>query len=186
VGWTGEAINAAVLAAAIRIYARLEPDIRAVVPRNDCLCLVAKKLGLAPGLRFLVTGRIDLNDVFVAEINVKLFESISRTPRRAASMDRRQGRGRFVYERNKLAFLARRHATSSHEHIALSRLFFRFGNRKSAIEIRKFTAEGVGFEPTRACALPVFKTGAINHSTTPPKVWRARSVPWAESRASEW
>ena len=30
------------------------------------------------------------------------------------------------------------------------------------------TAEGVGFEPTRACALPVFKTGAINHSTTPP------------------
>src|ERR1041384_7227214 len=39
------------------------------------------------------------------------------------------------------------------------------------------TAEGVGFEPTKACALPVFKTGAINHSTTPPKVWRARSVP---------
>ncbi len=30
------------------------------------------------------------------------------------------------------------------------------------------SAEGVGFEPTRACALPVFKTGAINHSTTPP------------------
>ena len=30
-------------------------------------------------------------------------------------------------------------------------------------------AEGVGFEPTRACALPVFKTGAINHSTTPPR-----------------
>jgi hypothetical protein len=28
----------------------------------------------------------------------------------------------------------------------------------------------VGFEPTRACALPVFKTGAINHSTTPPKI----------------
>ena len=31
-------------------------------------------------------------------------------------------------------------------------------------------AEGVGFEPTRAFALPVFKTGAINHSTTPPDV----------------
>ena len=30
-------------------------------------------------------------------------------------------------------------------------------------------AEGVGFEPTRAFALPVFKTGAINRSTTPPK-----------------
>jgi hypothetical protein len=26
----------------------------------------------------------------------------------------------------------------------------------------------VGFEPTRTFALPVFKTGAINHSTTPP------------------
>src|SRR3954466_15470727 len=37
-------------------------------------------------------------------------------------------------------------------------------NRKSKIS----AAEGVGFEPTRACALPVFKTGAINHSTTPP------------------
>ena len=31
-------------------------------------------------------------------------------------------------------------------------------------------AEGVGFEPTRACALPVFKTGAINRSATPPGV----------------
>src|SRR5712691_12736903 len=30
-------------------------------------------------------------------------------------------------------------------------------------------AEGVGFEPTRPFGLPVFKTGAINHSTTPPK-----------------
>jgi hypothetical protein len=29
-------------------------------------------------------------------------------------------------------------------------------------------AEGVGFEPTRPFGLPVFKTGAINHSTTPP------------------
>src|ERR1700730_11485894 len=36
--------------------------------------------------------------------------------------------------------------------------------------ISKSLAEGVGFEPTRACALPVFKTGAINHSTTPPRV----------------
>src|SRR3954466_10257717 len=39
-------------------------------------------------------------------------------------------------------------------------------NRKSKIS----AAEGVGFEPTRACALPVFKTGAINHSTTPPGI----------------
>jgi hypothetical protein len=29
-------------------------------------------------------------------------------------------------------------------------------------------AEGVGFEPTEPCGSPVFKTGAIDHSTTPP------------------
>ena len=29
-------------------------------------------------------------------------------------------------------------------------------------------AEGVGFEPTKAFASPVFKTGAINRSTTLP------------------
>ncbi len=31
-------------------------------------------------------------------------------------------------------------------------------------------AEGVGFEPTDACASPVFKTGAIDHSATLPRV----------------
>ena len=30
----------------------------------------------------------------------------------------------------------------------------------------------MGFEPTRAFALPVFKTGAINRSTTPPVAQR--------------
>ncbi|CAA7617435.1 hypothetical protein MCP1_20228 [Candidatus Terasakiella magnetica] len=29
-------------------------------------------------------------------------------------------------------------------------------------------ADGVGFEPTEACAPPVFKTGAIDHSATHP------------------
>ena len=29
-------------------------------------------------------------------------------------------------------------------------------------------AEGVGFEPTRPCGLPVFKTSALDHSATPP------------------
>ncbi len=29
-------------------------------------------------------------------------------------------------------------------------------------------AEGVGFEPTGPCGPPVFKTGAIDHSATPP------------------
>ena len=31
-------------------------------------------------------------------------------------------------------------------------------------------AEEVGFEPTDPCGSPVFKTGAINRSTTPPRV----------------
>src|SRR5580704_3747530 len=29
-------------------------------------------------------------------------------------------------------------------------------------------AEGVGFEPTMPCGIPVFKTGAFDHSATPP------------------
>jgi hypothetical protein len=34
---------------------------------------------------------------------------------------------------------------------------------------RQDRAEGVGFEPTRECSpLPVFKTGALNHSATLP------------------
>ena len=31
-------------------------------------------------------------------------------------------------------------------------------------------AEGVGFEPTVACATTVFKTVTIDHSDTPPKL----------------
>ena len=31
-------------------------------------------------------------------------------------------------------------------------------------------AEGVGFEPTVTCATSVFKTGAFDHSATPPLV----------------
>ena len=38
-------------------------------------------------------------------------------------------------------------------------------------------AEGVRFELTRPYGLPVFKTGAINRSATPPKEQAARSVP---------
>jgi hypothetical protein len=32
-------------------------------------------------------------------------------------------------------------------------------------------AEGVRFELTRPFGLPVFKTGAINRSATPPETW---------------
>ena len=40
---------------------------------------------------------------------------------------------------------------------------------------RERRTEGVGFEPTDPCGSPVFKTGAINHSTTPPAgLWGRR------------
>ena len=43
-------------------------------------------------------------------------------------------------------------------------------------------AEGVGFEPTEAFTSPVFKTGAINHSTTPPGTTLVfLIVPWARA-----
>ena len=37
-------------------------------------------------------------------------------------------------------------------------------------------AEGVGFEPTDPCGSPVFKTGAINHSTIPPIKSKSQSA----------
>lgn len=40
------------------------------------------------------------------------------------------------------------------------------GRLRAAVEDEM--AEGKGFEPPKACASPVFKTGAINHSATPP------------------
>jgi hypothetical protein len=44
-------------------------------------------------------------------------------------------------------------------------------------------AEGVGFEPTKACALPVFKTGALDHSATlPAPLNRAKPPPFSDLR----
>ena len=36
--------------------------------------------------------------------------------------------------------------------------------------LARYETEGAGFEPAEAFTSPVFKTGAINHSTTPPGV----------------
>ncbi len=41
---------------------------------------------------------------------------------------------------------------------------------------RRKLAEGVGFEPTVSCPTPVFKTGALNRSATPPK-WHGHRCP---------
>ena len=39
-----------------------------------------------------------------------------------------------------------------------------------AMQLARGGTEGAGFEPAEAFTSPVFKTGAINHSTTPPGV----------------
>jgi hypothetical protein len=39
-----------------------------------------------------------------------------------------------------------------------------------AVRSEKEEEEGVGFEPTRACALAVFKTAAFDRSATPPSL----------------
>lgn len=38
-------------------------------------------------------------------------------------------------------------------------------------------AEEVGFEPTEPCGSPVFKTGALDRSATPPEVYCGRATP---------
>ena len=38
-------------------------------------------------------------------------------------------------------------------------------------------AEAVRFELTNGCPLPVFKTGAIDHSATPPKIENSTMAP---------
>src|SRR5947207_9333179 len=111
------------LTTAVRIKARLEADIGAVVPRDDCFGEVAKKLRVAPRLFFLFAGRIDLDYVGIAQIDVKLLEPVRRVPGRASSVDGRRGWGRLLNDRNEFLFgllLRLRHETSSHEHMALS------------------------------------------------------------------
>gem|GEM_PF-5240175 len=53
----------------------------------------------------------------------------------------------------------------------------------------KFLADEVGFEPTRACTLPVFKTGAFNHSATHPPAFiltHSRAKMKSKGRMAEW
>ena len=75
------------LAAAIRIQARFEADVRTVVARDDCSCPIAKELRGATRLIFIVM--VDLDNIRVAKIDMKFFESIRRAPGSASSVDRR-------------------------------------------------------------------------------------------------
>ena len=86
------AINAAVLATPIGIQARLETDIRAVITRDDRFRAVTKILCRA--LLPIFFDKID-----IANIDMELFETIRRTPRRATAVDGRGTLRRFFNER---------------------------------------------------------------------------------------
>ena len=43
-------------------------------------------------------------------------------------------------------------------------------------EALQIEAEGAGFEPATACAVPVFKTGAFNQ--TPPPLRKGQAIAW--------
>src|SRR5207249_10619890 len=89
-------INAAVLAAAIRIHARFESNVRAVVAGDNCLRPIAKILSGTPrplpwpavALRRRLISRVDINGIDVLNVDMQLFESISRTPGCASAVNR--------------------------------------------------------------------------------------------------
>ena len=110
------------LATAIRIHTRLKANIRAVVSRDDRPGSVAEELRLATRLLLFIRG-IHLNDIDIAQIDMKFFESIGRTPGSAPAVDRWRRRRRFLDDRHKLLFSLfepLNHALSSHEHRPLS------------------------------------------------------------------
>ena len=80
------AINATVLATAIRIDARLESDVRTVVARDEGLRGIAKVLrGPAAG-RSLVSKYRHRQDPSRQDIEMKLLEPIGRAPGSAAAV----------------------------------------------------------------------------------------------------
>src|SRR6266446_3833117 len=123
-------INAAVLATAIWVYARFETNIRTVIPRDDRLGSVAKKLCRALWPPLLVV-QIDIDNshrscergIDIVKIDMQLFEPVGRTPGSAAAMDWRVTLRRLLDHRPKLQFHPACHTIGSYEHIMLSRSF---------------------------------------------------------------
>src|SRR5438552_11459042 len=117
-------INAAVLATAIRVHARLETDIRTAIARDDRFRAIAEKLRRPP--RPHRVARVGIDNIDIIMIDMELFETICRAPRRAAAADRRRTLRRLFNDRpiflrtSLLHFRASGRVLSSHEHIALS------------------------------------------------------------------
>ena len=81
----GKTINAAMLATAIGIDARFEPDIWTLIARDDRLGVVTKILRRAP--RFFLLIRIGIDNIDIGKIDMQLFETIRRAPGSAAAVD---------------------------------------------------------------------------------------------------
>ena len=77
-GGAGVTVDASVFAAAIRIDACLETDVRAVISGDDRFSSIAKKLRLPPRPSFPLG--IGIYEVDLVYIHVQLFESVSWTP----------------------------------------------------------------------------------------------------------
>src|SRR5713101_382588 len=118
-GRSRETIDAAVLATAIRIDARFEPDIRTLIARDDGLGVVAKILYRAPRLLLLI--RIGIDNIAIGKIDMEILETIRRTPGSSATDNRCVALRPFFNDRTKFLLAACGHGTSSHEHITMSR-----------------------------------------------------------------
>src|SRR5258708_25181915 len=89
-----ETINAAMLAAAIRIDARFESDIGAFVVGDDRFGFVFEILSRPT--RFFVRVRIVIYQIDVRKIDMEFFETIGWTPRRATAVNRLSALRRFL------------------------------------------------------------------------------------------
>ena len=76
--WSRVTIDAAVLAASVRIQARLKSDIWTVVTSDDRFGSIAKVLRFAP--RSLFRFSRDIDNIEIVYIDMQLLEAICRTP----------------------------------------------------------------------------------------------------------
>jgi hypothetical protein len=118
-----ETINATMLATAIRIDARFKSDIGTLIARDDRFGRVAEKLRRA---RWSIFGvRVDIDNIDIAKIDMKLFETIRRIAGGAAPACYAFVGTRFFVAIFAIKLFARLkivlgHVISSSEHIALS------------------------------------------------------------------
>ena len=104
VSWSRVTIDAAVLAAAIRIQACFKADIRTVITGDDRSRSVAKILRRRRGRLFGLA--VDVDYVRVGQIDMQFFKSVRRAPGRATSSNGRVALRRF--DDHRLELLVRR------------------------------------------------------------------------------